>query len=59
MVEHYDPNTLTATSRTLPIGSSVVVTNPATGRSVKVRINDRGPMLRAVAWISQSAQQKR
>ena len=41
--EPYDPNDLTAASRTLPIGSSVVVTNPATGRSVKVRINDRGP----------------
>jgi rare lipoprotein A len=25
------------------MGSSVVVTNPTTGRSVKVRINDRGP----------------
>jgi rare lipoprotein A len=41
--EPYDPNDLTAASRTLPIGSSVVVTNPATGRSAKVRINDRGP----------------
>jgi len=34
---------LTAASRTLPIGSSVIVTNPTTRRSVKVRINDRGP----------------
>jgi len=41
--ERYDPDALTAASRTLPIGSSVMVTNPATGRSVKVRINDRGP----------------
>jgi rare lipoprotein A len=41
--EAYDPNDLTAASRTLPIGSSVIVTNPATGRSAKVRINDRGP----------------
>ena len=40
--EPYDPDALTAASRTLPIGSSVMVTNPATGRSVKVRINDRG-----------------
>jgi rare lipoprotein A len=39
----YNPNDLTAASRTLPIGSSLVVTNPTTGRSVKVRINDRGP----------------
>jgi len=41
--ESYDPDALTAASRTLPIGSSVVVTNPTTGGSVKVRINDRGP----------------
>ena len=40
--ERYDPKALTAASSTLPIGSSVMVTNPATGRSVKVRINDRG-----------------
>ena len=40
--EPYDPDALTAASRTFPIGSSVMVTNPATGRSVKVRINDRG-----------------
>jgi rare lipoprotein A len=39
--ERYDPNALTAASRTLPIGSSVVVTDPSTGRSVRVRINDR------------------
>lgn len=39
--ERYDPNELTAASRTLPIGSLVVVTDPSTGRSVKVRINDR------------------
>jgi rare lipoprotein A len=39
--ERYDPNALTAASRTLPIGSSVLVTNPSTGRSVRVRINDR------------------
>jgi rare lipoprotein A (peptidoglycan hydrolase) len=41
--EPYDPDALTAASRTLPIGSTVMVTNPATGHSVKVRINDRGP----------------
>jgi rare lipoprotein A len=41
--EPYDPDALTAASRTLPIGSTVMVTNHATRRSVKVRINDRGP----------------
>ncbi len=43
--EPYNPNGLTAASRTLPIGSTVNVTNPATGRSVKVLINDRGPFV--------------
>jgi rare lipoprotein A len=43
--EPYDPNELTAASRNLPIGSTVKVTNPETGRSVKVRINDRGPFV--------------
>ena len=44
--EIYDPDELTAASKTLPIGSMVLVTNPANGRSVKVRINDRGPHVR-------------
>ena len=39
--EKYDPKALTAASSTFPIGSTVMVTNPSTGRSVKVRINDR------------------
>jgi rare lipoprotein A len=43
--EPYNPNALTAASRTLPIGSTVKVINPETGRSVKVRINDRGPFV--------------
>ena len=41
--ERYDPEGLTAASRTLPLGSHVRVLNPDTGRSVVVRINDRGP----------------
>ncbi|MGC1190035.1 MAG: septal ring lytic transglycosylase RlpA family protein, partial [Candidatus Binatus sp.] len=44
--EPYDPDDLTAASKTLPIGSTVLVTNPTTGKSVKVRINDRGPHVR-------------
>ena len=40
--EPYNPNDLTAASRNLPIGSTVKVTDSDTGRSVKVRINDRG-----------------
>ncbi len=41
--ERFNPNDLTAAHRTLPMGSRVRVTNPKTGDSVVVRINDRGP----------------
>src|SRR6202030_805058 len=44
--ETYNPESLTAASKTLPLGSHVRVTNPDTGRSVVVRINDRGPYVR-------------
>ena len=37
------PTTLTAAHKTLPFGSRVRVTNERTGKSVVVRINDRGP----------------
>lgn len=43
--EPYDPKALTAASKTLPLGSVVKVTNPENGKSVKVRINDRGPFV--------------
>jgi rare lipoprotein A (peptidoglycan hydrolase) len=41
--EPFDPNRLTAASRTLPLGSIVRVTNLRNGRSVEVKVNDRGP----------------
>ena len=44
--ERFNPNGYTAASRTLPFGTRLRVTNPATGRSVIVRINDRGPFVR-------------
>ena len=44
--ERFNPNGFTAASRTLPFGTMLHVTNPATGRSVIVRINDRGPFVR-------------
>jgi rare lipoprotein A len=57
--ESYNPNALTAASRTLPMGSTVKVTNPETGRSVKVRINDRGPFVHGRSLdLSKSAAQK-
>ena len=36
-------NQLTAAHRTLPLGTRVLVTNLLNGRSVEVRVNDRGP----------------
>ena len=44
--ESFNPEGLTAASKTLPLGSHVRVTNPDTGKSVVVRINDRGPFVR-------------
>ena len=41
--ETFDMTELTAAHRTLPFGTRVRVTNEANGRSVVVRINDRGP----------------
>ncbi len=41
--EMFDPQLLTAAHKTLPFGTRVLVTNPRTGESVTVRINDRGP----------------
>jgi rare lipoprotein A len=41
--ERFDKRALTAAHRTLPFGTRVRVTNLATGKSVVVRINDRGP----------------
>ena len=40
------PSGLTAAHRTLPFGTHVRVTNECNGRSVTVRINDRGPFVR-------------
>jgi rare lipoprotein A len=44
--ERSGPNELTAAHRTLPFGTRVLVTNMHNGRSVTVRINDRGPFNR-------------
>lgn len=41
--EKYKKRKLTAASKTLPFGTHVKVTNLRNGKSVKVRINDRGP----------------
>jgi len=44
--EHARASGLTAAHRTLPFGTMVRVTNQHSGRSVVVRINDRGPFIR-------------
>jgi len=43
--EIYDMHALTAAHRTLPLGSTVRVTNLKTGHSTTVRITDRGPFI--------------
>jgi rare lipoprotein A len=47
--ETFNPNALTAAHRTLPFGTHVRVTNSRNGRSVVVRINDRGPFVKGRA----------
>ncbi|MEV6965285.1 septal ring lytic transglycosylase RlpA family protein [Hamadaea sp. NPDC051192] len=43
--ERFDPSQLTAAHKTWKFGTRVRVTNPRNGRSVVVRINDRGPYI--------------
>ena len=43
--ERFNPTGLTAAHRTLPLGTKLRVTNVANGRSVIVRVNDRGPFV--------------
>jgi rare lipoprotein A len=45
--ERYDRGALTAAHRTLPLGAEVRVTNLHNGKSLRVRVNDRGPHVRA------------
>lgn len=54
--ERFDMDALTAAHPRLPFGSWVRVRNPANGRSVDVRINDRGPHIkRRVIDLSRAA----
>ncbi|HSI90562.1 MAG TPA: septal ring lytic transglycosylase RlpA family protein [Adhaeribacter sp.] len=57
--EAYNPNKLTAAHKTLPFGTRVKVTSPATKKSVKVSITDRGPFTAGrVIDLSYKAAQK-
>ena len=54
--EKFDTNDLTAAHPTLPFGTRLRVTNVASGRSVTVRVNDRGPYVPGrVVDVSHSA----
>jgi rare lipoprotein A len=54
--ERYDSHALTAAHRTLPLGTDIRVTNLENGRSVRVRVNDRGPHVRGrIVDLSSSA----
>jgi rare lipoprotein A len=44
--ERMNPAAMTAAHRTLPLGTRVRVTNKRNGKTVDVRINDRGPFIR-------------
>jgi rare lipoprotein A len=45
----FDPHAMTAAHRTLPFGTRLTVTNPRTGKSVTVFVNDRGPFTSGVS----------
>jgi rare lipoprotein A len=56
--EIFDQRLFTAAHRTLPIGSKIKVTNLANGKSVEVKINDRGPFAEdRIIDLSQAAAQ--
>ena len=44
--ERYDCNAFTCAHRTLPFGTRLKITNPRNGKSVIVRVTDRGPFVR-------------
>lgn len=54
--ERFDQGKLTAAHRTLPFGTHVKVINKQNGRSVVVRVNDRGPFVKGrIIDLSRSA----
>jgi len=57
--ERYNKLALTAAHRTLPLGTYVMVENLRNGRSVRVKINDRGPFHRSrVIDVSRAAAER-
>ena len=47
--EVFDPDGMTAAHRSLPFGTCLHVANPKTGKSVAVRVNDRGPFTKGLS----------
>jgi rare lipoprotein A len=57
--ETFSQNKLTAASRSLPLGSMVTVTNVKNGKSVDVKVNDRGPYVKGrIIDLSKKAAEK-
>ncbi len=57
--ERMNPSDMTAAHRSLPFGTKVRVTNNRNGKSVIVRINDRGPFIRGrIIDLSKGAAQR-
>ncbi len=57
--ETYDKNAMTAAHRTLPFDTLVKVTNLANGKSIRLRINDRGPFVKGrIIDVSRRAAEK-
>lgn len=53
--ERFNAYGLTAAHRTLPLGSKIRVTNQNNGKSLTVRVNDRGPYSGAILDLSYGA----
>ena len=45
----FNPHGITAAHRGFPFGTCLLVSNPKTGKSVRVTVNDRGPFTRGVS----------
>ena len=57
--EVYDMNAMTAAHKTMPLPSYALVRNPANGRQVVVKVNDRGPFVKdRVIDLSRAAARK-
>ena len=57
--EHMKPEGMTAAHRSLPLGSRIKVTNKRNGKTVILRVNDRGPFIKGrIVDVSKGAARK-